>query len=350
MIPILDAAFTQISIHTVGNKLLGEKLTLSTKPTQIVDETLRQLLLQYFLSPFDKTNEVYSLYHPTGDVGLNEMNHFAEKIFANPSTFHEHSAAIASHLYDVGNHPKIKTGELYGCYFDALPIEGQMVAAIGFFKSESKEPYLTIAANQQEYTIGYQQEAINIKKLDKGCLIFNTKTQHGYTVLVIDQTNKTEAAYWIDDFLKLKIINNNFNQTNTVLKLYKNFVQQEMDEEFALDKTDKIDLLNRSIQYFKENEKFNLDSFSHEVINNEQGIASFKEYKTQYEQEYELPIPDSFTIHTEAVKKQARVFKSVLKLDKNFHIYIHGNNELIERGYDEGKKLNYYKVFFRDEV
>jgi hypothetical protein len=48
-----------------------------------------------------------------------------------------------------------------------------------------------------------------------------------------------------------------------------------------------------------------------------------------------------------AVKKQARVFKSVIKLDKNFHIYVHGNRELIEQGTDE--KGKYYKVYYKEE-
>ena len=49
-----------------------------------------------------------------------------------------------------------------------------------------------------------------------------------------------------------------------------------------------------------------------------------------------------------AVKKQARVFKSVLKLDKNFHIYIHGNRDLIEQGTDErGRK--YYNIYYEEE-
>ena len=50
----------------------------------------------------------------------------------------------------------------------------------------------------------------------------------------------------------------------------------------------------------------------------------------------------------QAVKKQARVFKSVLKLDKNFHIYIHGNRELIEQGVEkDGRK--FYKLYFESE-
>jgi hypothetical protein len=48
------------------------------------------------------------------------------------------------------------------------------------------------------------------------------------------------------------------------------------------------------------------------------------------------------------VKKQARVFKNILKLDKNFDIYIHGNRELIEKGIDEnGRK--YYKIYYEEE-
>jgi len=49
------------------------------------------------------------------------------------------------------------------------------------------------------------------------------------------------------------------------------------------------------------------------------------------------------------VKQQIRVFKSVLKLDKNFHIYIHGNREWIKRGTDpDGRK--YYKIYFENEL
>ena len=62
-----------------------------------------------------------------------------------------------------------------------------------------------------------------------------------------------------------------------------------------------------------------------------------------------MPIADVFEISGNAVKKQQRVYKSVLKLDKNFHIYIHGDRELIEKGFDDGKSMNYYKVYFREE-
>jgi hypothetical protein len=349
MISYFQASLSHPTIHKVGNKLLDEHLSLSEHSLKIDDEVLDNLLMNYFLKPFEKVNEIYRFGHPTGDLNLNEVYHFAEIIFNDKDTFHENSRQIAKHLYDISNHPKIKSGELYLCYFTSLQIEGELLDAIGIFKSESKEPYLKVVQKSKEFEINYEQEAINIKKLDKGCLIFNTEKEAGYKVAVIDQTNSTEAAYWIDDFLKLKIRNDNYTQTNTVLKVYKDFVTNQIDEEFEISKTDKIDLLNRSIKYFKEKQHFDLDEFSNEVLAHEQGIESFKRFKKNYEDEFETEIGDSFLISDTAVKKQARVFKSVLKLDKNFHIYIHGNKELIEKGYDEEMKMSYYKVYFKEE-
>jgi len=41
------------------------------------------------------------------------------------------------------------------------------------------------------------EKGININKLDKGCLIFNTERESGYVVAIVDNTNKgTEAQYW----------------------------------------------------------------------------------------------------------------------------------------------------------
>lgn len=350
MITNFETILQTLSIHQTGNKLLDEKYKLSEQPFEINDDVLNKILIQYFLAPFEKTTEIYRLSHPSEDLNLNEVFHFAEIIFNDPETFHTNSQQLAKHLYDASNHPKIKSGELYIAYFNKLQIEGELHDAIGIFKSETKETYLTVQNNNNNFELGYQQEAINIKKLDKGCIIFNTEKEEGYKVAVIDLTNRsTDAAYWVDDFLKLKVRNDNYNQTSATLSIYKDFVTKELESSFDLTKTDKIDLLNRSMKYFKENETFNMDEFAFEVINNEEGIQSFKNYKASYEQEYNTPIADSFAISNAAVKKQARTFKSVLKLDKNFHIYIHGDKELIEKGFDEEMNLNYYKVYFRVE-
>ncbi len=350
MITFAEATLAELSIHRIGNKLQDEFYVLSENSMHIKDEMLNQLLLQYFLSPYEKINEIYRLSHPNNDLNLNEVYHFAAEIFANGSAFHENSKKIATYLYEISNHPKIKSGELYVVFFENLQIEGDLHDAIGLFKSETKESYLKVYPEQDGFGLSYEQEAININKLDKGCLIFKTDVAEGYKVAVIDQTNRNaDAVYWKDEFLKLKIRNDNYNQTQNVLGVYKSFVTQKLDDDFEISKTDKIDLLNRSMKYFKEKDSFDMDEFSNEVIANKEGIESFKSYKKNYEEEFDTPIADNFDISDAAVKKQAKAFKSILKLDKNFHIYIHGDKELIEKGFDDEKSMNYYKVYYRDE-
>lgn len=349
MITFIEAKLETLSIHKTGNRQAGEALILSEAPFAATDEVLGSLLMQYFLQPFEKVNEIYRLHHATGNAELNEVFHYASMIFNKEESFHECSRQLANQLYEMANHPKIKSGELYVGYFTNLQLEGELLEAIGIFKSEQKEPYLTVMQQESGFDLGYQQEAINIKKLDKGCIIFNTEKAEGYKVAVVDTASRTEAVYWMDDFLQLKIRNDNYNQTHNVLSVYKNFVTDKIDEQFEVSKADKIDLLNKSIKYFKEKDHFDLDEFSNEVIGHQEGIALFKDYKKQYEHDFDAPIEDSFAISNNAVKKQARVYKSVLKLDRNFHIYIHGNKELIEKGFDEEKNMNYYKVYFREE-
>ena len=78
-------------------------------------------------------------------------------------------------------------------------------------------------------------------------------------------------------------------------------------------------------------------------------ISSFHTFDENYRNDHDITLSDSFDISPLAVKKQERIFKSVLKLDKNFHIYIHGDRELIEQGVDDdGRK--FYKIYFEEEA
>jgi hypothetical protein len=349
MVSYLEASIEQLSIHRIGNKSQNELYSLSDQPLHIDDNILDKLLIEYFLTPFGKQNEVYRFMHSSGDLNLNELFHFSSSMFSDPNNFHELTGQISKHLYDISNHPKIKSGELYIATFKDLQLEGELTDAIGIFKSETKEAYLKVNPAKGGFDLSYEENGINIQKLDKGCLIFNIEKEQGYKIMVIDQTNRNDAAYWKDEFLNLRIRNDNYTKTNTTLNVCKNFITNKIDDDFEISKADKIDLLNRSMKYFKEKDSYNMDEFSEEVIGNQKAIESFKNFSREYNNEFEAGLEQSFDISNAAVKKQSRVFKSILKLDKNFHIYIHGNKEFIEKGFDEDKSMNYYKVYFKEE-
>ncbi|WP_433895112.1 nucleoid-associated protein [Sphingobacterium mizutaii] len=345
-----DASFLNLIIHHVGNKSQDEYFTLSEEEVDVKsDEILADLLMQYFMKPFAKANEVYRFYHPNDTLDLNEVFYFSRQYFSGDLGFVEFSKSIAKFLYEVTEHPKIKSGELYVVALDNVQLEGEEHKAMGIFKSENKEAYLKVYTEASGLGVNYEEKAININKLDKGVVIVNVEEEEGYKVLCVDQTNGSEAVYWKDDFLKLKTRNDNYQQTGNLMKVYKNFVNDKIDEVFDMDKADKIDLMNRSMNYFKTKETFVEDEFNEEVIGNPDAISLFKDYKSNFEDEFETPFQSNFDIAAPAVKKMASSYKSVLKLDKNFHIYVHGKRELLEKGYDEDKGMNYYKLYFENE-
>ena len=90
-----------------------------------------------------------------------------------------------------------------------------------------------------------------------------------------------------------------------------------------------------------------MNEFTNEVIGNPEIIERFNQYSSSFQKDYDIEITDNFSISDSAVKKQNRLIKKVIKLDKNFDIYIHGNSELLEQG--EDKKGKYYKVYYNNE-
>jgi len=168
--------------------------------------------------------------------------------------------------------------------------------------------------------------------------------------MVVDKTNRSsDARFWKDKFLKVRAASDDFHHTHDYLNMYKSYVVEQVPSEFEVTRVEQIDLLNKSVSYFKKNEQFNRQQFEDEVLQMPEVIQSFRKYEDQYANERDLNFNDEFGISDHAVKKQSRIFKSVLKLDKNFHVYIHGNKDLIEKGYDASMGMHYYKIYFEEE-
>ncbi len=335
-----------IIVHNIGNKLREEEIQIS-RSTLELDQPVKDLLLKYFLSPFTST-EYYHLHHES-EVQLNEVYTYVTRIFDDPDELLVQSINLAKHLYEQSSHPKIKSGEFYVVYFKRCMVEDQEVDAIGLFKSENKDTYLKVYPKGDNYEINYE-DGININKLDKGCMIYNIEKDKGYLVSIVDSVSRgLEAQYWKDDFLHLKPREDNYHHTKNVLNLCKSFVVEKLPEDFEATKADQAIMLNKSVDYFKLNDSFRMDDFAAEVIQQPEVIKAFKEYSNQFEMDRDVKLIDGFDISSSALKKQQKVFKSVIKLDKNFHIYIHGNREMIERGTDEANGMHYYKFFYKEE-
>jgi hypothetical protein len=195
----------------------------------------------------------------------------------------------------------------------------------------------------------YLLDGINLDKLDKGAIIFNQEAGDGYRVCILDRNNKnTEAEFWKDLFLNITPCNDEYQQTKQYMSLAKTFVTTQYVDDFEVEKTEQIEMLQKSVEYFKTHDNFDKREFEEEVLQYPEVIKSFQNFNHQFQEDNEIVLEDSFEISTPAVKKQQSIFKSIIKLDKNFHIYVHGNRELIEKGVEpDGRK--FYKIYYKEE-
>ena len=348
MIDYTNSNIQKVSIHHVGNKTNEQELRLSKSLLDISDEKVTELLSKFFLSPFSAP-EFYSFTFTNEDFTMNPLFMYASQLFDSEKTFQKNAINIAKHLYELSIHPQIKSGDLFVVYFSNIRMEDKSTNAVGIFKSENRQAFLKLDTNEDDFLIQYE-DGINIEKLDKGCLIFNVDKDTGYKVCIVDKSNKNiEAHYWKDTFLQLKPCQDEYHQTKEFLNITKNYVTKQLAEEFEVSKAEQIDLLNRSVEYFKTHDTFDKKDFEKEVFHNKEIIKSFNDFGDTYREANNIEVSNNFEISSQAVKKQAKIFKSVLKLDKNFHIYIHGNKELIEQGIEkDGRK--YYKIYFEHEA
>ncbi len=327
-------------IHRVGNRTAEEGIHLS-KTLTFYPLELTDTLYNFFTKSF-KTDEYFQFKTEENPVFDSVKN-----IFENPTQLLPNSVQIAEHLYKVNLHPKVKGGELFVVFFPDALVEGENVRAVGIFKSESKDRVLKTVPNENSYDV-WTEEGVNLSKPDKGCIIFNLDEENGYLVASVDNSKGEEFGIWNDEFLQVTQLQNEYFDTENTLNLCKSYVMDKLPEEFEVSKVDQVDLLNNTMKFFKEADTFKLNEFSESVLIQDELKQSFEDYKKRFEEVYEVDVNDHFEISKNAVKKQARFFKSIIKLDKNFHIYVHGNRKMIEQGVDEeGKK--FYKLYYDSE-
>jgi hypothetical protein len=335
-----EAVIDKFVAHRVSTVAGGSVLSDALFPDFSTEEQV--ILKNVFLKPFAGCSETFAFYHDV-DISLNALRKISNDI-DDDADFLEESIKVHDYLKSVSKHPNIKDGDLFVMQFQDLSFNGHLCRALGIFKIENKESFVEVFEEPNGSRVGLNFRK-GIGKMDKACLILFTDVEP--TVLVVDKTNP-ETDYWQHEFLKVKLRKDNINSTTQFLSMTKSFVTDQYPKDFESNKTDQIELLNRSVNYFKKNDSFSKPEFEREVLQDAGIIESFREFNSDYRSKNRVEMADEFEISNHAVRKQARFFKSVLKLDKNFHIYIHGARDQIEQGMDsDGRK--FYKIYYKEE-
>lgn len=349
MINLYSTQIESISIHRIGNKNKGEGAFLSNQPYALNDETTG-LLKEYFFKPFREKEENYFKFSNEVDVEFNELYQIATAIFDAPESCHANSKKIATHLFEQSNHPHIKSGELYVTYLTDLLLDNKKTDAIGIFKSELKHDFLQLNENGENMDINILQ-GINVNKLDKGCLIFNSNKEEGYKVLSVD-SNRYDTKYWLENFLGVDALADETFYTKNYLKFCQNFAKDVVLP--AEDKQQEVLFMNKAVNHFAKNDAFEESIFLNEVMDNPDLIPEFKNYKVEKGPKYSVEDVSNFNIANKAVSDARKKIKNVINLDTNIQIKMDFINpesaqKFVEKGWDEERQMYYYLVYFNKE-
>jgi len=80
----------------------------------------------------------------------------------------------------------------------------------------------------------------------------------------------------------------------------------------------------------------------------------FDSFKKEFEGENNVLIRNQFDVSERVVNKEKKKIKTDIKLDTNIQIKLdidapEAASEYLERGYDEDKKMHFYKAYFNAE-
>ncbi|MBW5461220.1 hypothetical protein GOY11_08530 (plasmid) [Pseudomonas aeruginosa] len=195
-----ESLVQSVILHQVGNRLREEPLVLADQCFSLTD-SISNLILGGYLRGIVGSKNQYVLTHES-DMALNDVAHHTSAFFSQKISFVELSRSLAAHLYASAHHPNIAAGDLFVILFNKLKVDGKYSSAVGIYKSESKQQYISARTDGETGKLEVSS-GINPDLIDKGVLIVEGLE----TIYAIDRLS-SRTKYWIDDFLKAKQLPN----------------------------------------------------------------------------------------------------------------------------------------------
>lgn len=327
-------------VQMVGNKSNGDGVFFSSEKVDLGETK------DILFGLLDKSLKYDDMKHLDfiGGVQLNPVYNFVSSIFDDETSFVKESNNLATYLYQQSLHPSIKNGEFYVLKIENCTMDGEMVDAIGLFKSEIHDSVLKTVERPNGIQL-ILEKGMSLKKLDKGCVVFNINREDGYVVAVLDN-NSHDAYYWTDAFLHAVPCKDSYHDTMNYINFCKELVTSDAMENIC--KADKAIMLNKAMDVLQISNELDFDVFIDKSFGSElkEQVISFK---NEYEDEHHVRLANNILTSKAAMRKKTISKFSTIKLDKNFAIKVTGSRELLEQGYDEKRGLNYYKLYYKVE-
>ena len=213
---ISQARIRRFITHSVGNKLRDEGITISKEATGL-DENVASIILRNYLGGI-KNSDIFRFFHES-DTTFNEIKVFSESIFNGDNSFDTTSEKIAKHLYSKSTHPSVPGGDLFIVLFSGILIDEDEVDALGIFKTETKEDFLSVYEENGALRVRGSL-GIDPRNLQKAAII-----PMGHNFLYAFEKGSS-TAYWLDEFLKVQKLPTKKSAASYVARLVKETVRE----------------------------------------------------------------------------------------------------------------------------
>ncbi len=333
----------------VGNPSRDEPLQTS-KTLFNVSEEDQETLCPIFLKPF--RNLVGQRFTHHSSLDKNEVNTSAKAIFDDSETLLAQGCEIATRLYSKSSHPNIKSGDLCISLIKNIDLDGEMKRAICILKSESMTPFLSISTRDGDLQLETEQ-GINPEKIDKGCLIVEHLDKKGFYVLTFDRGG-SESRFWVRDFLGVRPIPDSALLSKRVAEMAVNAVSPDAIAEDS-PPWDVNEPAQEALSYLKGQKNFSLQEFEEQALRTDAAKSRFAEERKRVEEEEGITLEENFDISKRDITTGKKFMKRTMKLDTGVEIRLGPKvldkpDEVLQKGYDEERKMSYIKVYFNEDL
>lgn len=316
-------------VQRVGNKSNEDGVAFSDSLCQVggVEEYLLSVIKASF--KFDDWKQFYYI----DDLEMNPAYRFVSKIFDDEAAMVKQANNLARHLYEQSIHPNIKIGEFYVVLLEGCEVDGVETNAIGLFKSEVHETVLTVKMENNRLVLSPEM-GMSLKKLEKGCIVFNVEKEQGYKLVVVDNTgSKTDAHYWVDNFLHVCNCEDDYHQTERLAELCKGFVEKVSEQSAA----DGAIMAKKATEVLKSTETLAVADLADVICQNEEQKDEFEAYRKRFEEENGA-LNDEVVLVKKAVNYKPVSRMNVLKIGTDFEVKVLNPEARIETGEDKNGK------------
>ncbi|GAA6135942.1 nucleoid-associated protein [Oceaniserpentilla sp. 4NH20-0058] len=329
----------------IGNKARNEEIFLSSSPLTH-DQTLDKHLMHLFLDAFLSTQGSF-VFHHEEDINLNEAYIHTDEYFAGKYSLHSLANKLSKLLYRVSTHPNILSGELFITRINDIRINKKQHDIIGIFKSEQKKNLIHLEQSDTKLNAKVIS-GISPDALDKGAIIVPANA--GYRIFIFNR-KKADSIYWNESFLGCIPEKDTFLKTKHCIDACLQFHKKHLTP--SENPKSSIEINNSIYQYFNENKKFSSSDFAESIGLTKAQTSEFHDHIERYESKNNIKLSSTFKLDSTLDKKLQSKLKKNLKLDNSIEIKIPLNEDSakknIEKGYDNSRKMSYYKIYFHEE-